>query len=308
MNLFRRLSEFPDSLRGGALTIGNFDGVHQGHSAIIQRLKQHAQIVGGAAIVFTFDPHPVRLLRPEQTPPPLTWTNRKADLLFEQGIDAMVAFPTTKEFLQLSYQEFFDQIVVQSIGAKAMIEGPNFYFGRNREGDVSTLKKLCDANDIELEIVKPMKEGDQYISSSRIRNLISQGQVITAGEMLSKPYRIRGMVTHGAARGARIGFPTANLEAVDTLIPGEGVYAGFAIVSGNRHPAAINIGPNPTFGELLNKVEVHVLDFAESIYGQAIEVDFVEKLRDIRQFNSTEQLQEQLRKDIDSVRRISEYV
>lgn len=308
MHLFRKLSDFPDSLRGGALTIGNFDGVHQGHASLVERLKHHADQVGGAAIVFTFDPHPVRLLRPEQAPPPLTWTNRKAQLLFDLGVEAMVAFPTTEEFLQLSYRQFFDQVVVEAIGARAMIEGPNFYFGRNREGDVSTLKQLCGEREIELEIADPMKQGGEYISSSRIRKLVVEGQVVAARDMLSKPYRIRGMVTHGAARGARIGFPTANLEAIDTLIPKNGVYAGFALISGKRYPAAINIGPNPTFGELAKKVEVHVLDFAESIYGLAIEVDFIERLRDIRQFDSTEQLQEQLKIDIDSVRKISEYV
>ena len=308
MNLFRQLEDFPKSLRGGALTIGNFDGVHQGHTVIVDRLKYHADQVGGAAIVFTFDPHPVRLLRPEQTPPPLTWTNRKAELLFELGIDAMVAFPTTREFLKLSYQEFYDQIVVDCIGAKAMVEGPNFYFGRNREGDVSTLGRLCSENKVLLEIVEPLKDTDEYISSSRIRKLISEGHVVEAREMLAKPYRIRGMVTHGAGRGKQIGFPTANLEAIDTLVPAEGVYAGTAIVAGRTCPAAVNIGPNPTFGENIKKVEVHLLDFAESIYGQAIEVDFIEQLRHIRQFESAEELQKQLQDDIANVRRINERI
>ena len=169
MNLYRKLEEFPDKLRGGALTVGNFDGVHQGHSKI-ERLRLHAQQVGGSAIVFTFDPHPVRLLRPEQTPPPLTWTNRKAELLSELGVDAIIAFPTDEEFLELTSQQFFDRIVVDAIGAKAVIEGPNFFFGRNREGDVETLKRYSDSANVEFEMVQPVQETDAYISSSRIRN------------------------------------------------------------------------------------------------------------------------------------------
>lgn len=302
MNLYRKLEDFPESLRGGALTIGNFDGVHKGHSQIIARLKHHANAVGGAAIVFTFDPHPVRLLRPEQTPPPLTWTNRKAELLSEIGIDAIVAFPTTKDFLSLTSQQFFDQVIVDSIGARAVVEGPNFFFGKKREGNVETLKQMCDVADVELEIVKPIQFDEEYISSSRIRDLIRVGEVGLASRLLTRPYRIRGMVTHGAARGAQIGFPTANLDAIDTLIPQNGVYAGRVAFAGRLHQAAINIGPNPTFGEHAKKVEVHILNFNESIYGQTIEVDFIGRLRDIRQFESTEELIKQLESDISQVR------
>lgn len=284
------------------MTIGNFDGVHKGHSQIIARLKHHANTVDGAAIVFTFDPHPVRLLRPEQTPPPLTWTNRKAELLSELGIDAIVAYPTNKAFLALSSQEFFDQIIVEAIGARAVIEGPNFFFGRKREGNVETLKQMCDVSGVELEIVEPIQRDDEYISSSRIRNLIRDGDVRLASQLLTRPYRIRGMVTHGAARGAQIGFPTANLDGIDTLIPHNGVYAGRVTFGRRKHLAAVNIGPNPTFGEHATKVEVHILNFNESIYGQTIEVDFIERLRDIREFDSAEELIKQLESDISQVR------
>ena len=146
MQLIRKISDFPASLRAGAITIGNFDGVHRGHAVIIHQLKQFASDLNGPAIVFTFDPHPVRLLRPEQTPPPLTWTNRKADLLAELGVDAVFAYPTDFDLLQLTYQQFFDQIIVQQLGAKAMVEGPNFFFGKGREGNIENLAELCEAN------------------------------------------------------------------------------------------------------------------------------------------------------------------
>ena len=261
MKLIRKLSDFPASMQGGALTIGNFDGVHKGHGVLINELKRFAAELNGPAIVFTFDPHPVRLLRPEQTPPPLTWTNRKADLLAELGVDAVVAYPTNRDMLELTYQEFFDQIIIERLGAKAMVEGPNFFFGRQREGNIENLGQLCEQNSVRLKIVEPILESEAYISSSRIRDLIRSGDVDAAREMLTRPYRIRGMVTHGAARGSKIGFPTANLDAIDTLIPSMGVYAGRTYVHGRSHWSAIHIGPNPTFGEEHPKVESHLLDF-----------------------------------------------
>lgn len=305
MKLIRKLSDFPASLRGGAITIGNFDGVHRGHSVIINQLKKFASDLDGPAIVFTFDPHPVRILRPEQTPPPLTWTNRKADLLAELGVDAVVAYPTDLELLSLTYKEFFTQIVIEKLGAKAMVEGPNFFFGKGREGNIEKLGELCEANSISLNIVEPMTDSDEFISSSRIRDLIRTGDVDKAREMLTRPYRIRGMVTHGAARGATIGFPTANLDAIDTLVPAMGVYAGRTYVGGRSHWSAIHIGPNPTFGEELPKVESHLLDFENSIYGEPIEVDFVSRIRDVQQFKSASELVAQLKLDVDSTRKLS---
>jgi riboflavin kinase/FMN adenylyltransferase len=307
MKLIRKLDEFPQPLIGGAVTIGNFDGVHRGHGKIIQRLKQYADQLGGAAIVFTFDPHPVRILRPEQSPPPLTWTDRKADLLADLGVDAVIAYPTSTSLLNLDYRDFFERIVIQAIGAKAMVEGPNFFFGRDREGNPARLEELCRQHQIELEIVEPLLVSGQYISSSRIRKLISLGEVEQAAQMLTHPYRIRGMVTHGASRGGALGFPTANLDAIDTLIPGKGVYVGRTFVNGRAHWSAIHIGPNPTFKEEMLKVESHLLDFEGSLYGMAVEVDFVARIRDIQTFESVEQLKNQLNQDIAATRSLARH-
>ena len=292
-------------MKGGALTIGNFDGVHRGHARIMSQLKHYAMKLDSVSIVFTFDPHPVRLLRPEQAPPPLTWTNRKADLLSQLGIDVVIAYPTDDELLQLSSKQFFQKIIVDTIGAKAMVEGPNFYFGKGREGNVELLGQYCHDANIQLAIAEPLKEDGDFVSSSRIRDAIKMGQVAAAAAMLTQPYRIRGMVTHGAGRGSKIGFATANLDAIDTLVPSNGVYAGKAHVNGRTHWAAINIGPNPTFGEHLQKVEIHILDFEQSIYGTTIEVDFIQRLRDIREFDSAEELTGQLRKDVAETRRLA---
>ena len=305
MKLYRKLDQFPQALKGGALTIGNFDGVHRGHATIINRLKHYADKLGGAAIVFTFDPHPVRILAPEHAPVPLTWTNRKADLLSELGVDVVVAYPTDAELLSLSHGDFFQKIIVDQIGAKAMVEGPNFFFGKGRGGNIQTLTQLCRDSNIELEIATPIVDSSELISSSRIRTLIAEGDVDAAADMLTHPYRIRGMVTHGAARGGKLGFPTANLDAIDTLVPAMGVYAGRTYIDGRSHWSAIHIGPNPTFGDSVPKVESHILDFEGTLYGQALEVDFISRLRDICKFDSREQLQQQLQKDISETRRIA---
>jgi riboflavin kinase/FMN adenylyltransferase len=305
VEVIRDLTDWPESLRSGAVSIGNFDGVHLGHAQIVERLLRVARSVNGPAVVFTFDPHPVRLLRPQQAPPPLTWTERKAELLGELGVDHVIAYPTDEALLQLSPEEFFDRIVRQRLDARAMVEGPNFYFGRGRTGNIGLLMELCGAAGVALEVVPPVEIDGDYVSSSRVRKLVQNGQVEAALHLLTRPYRLRGMVTHGSSRGHRIGFPTANIDAIDTLLPAAGVYAGRALMS-NREisPAAINIGANPTFGEESLKVEVHLIDWQGTIYGQPLEVDFLARLRDIQRFDGVEQLKSQLLKDVEQTRAI----
>ena len=270
----------------------------------MERLVAHAREVGGPAVVLTFDPHPVRLLRPDAAPPPLTWTDRKAQLLGELGVDGLIAYPTDERLLGLSPTSFFESILRDRLGVRAMVEGPNFYFGHDRAGDIHFLGELCRQHHVQLEVVPPLVEGGSFISSSRIRMALAQGDVAFARQMLTHPYRIRGMVTHGAARGARIGFPTANLDAIDTLLPPPGVYAGQVEWNGQRHLAAINIGTSPTFADPQVKVEVHILDFHGSLYGQPLEVDFYQRLRDIEKFSSAEALVQQLRQDVVDTRQV----
>jgi riboflavin kinase/FMN adenylyltransferase len=296
VKVIRHLDEA--DLQGGALSIGNFDGVHRGHARLVEKLRALAGELGGPAVILTFDPHPVRLLRPDAAPPPLTWTERKAELLGTLGIDAMIAYPTDERLLALSPAEFFHQIVCDKLAARAMVEGPNFFFGRGRAGDVRLLSELCAGRGIALSIVEPETMGSEFVSSSRVRAAIAAGDVGLARRMLTQPYRVRGLVTHGAARGARIGFPTANIEAVDTLLPGRGVYAGRAFLGDARWPAAINLGPSPTFGEQTVKVEAHLIGFTGSLYGRPLEVDFLERLRDIRPFASLDELTSQLHRDV----------
>jgi riboflavin kinase/FMN adenylyltransferase len=305
VKLIRNIKELDGQFPGCALTIGNFDGVHLGHARIIGRLRAWADQVEGPAVVLTFDPHPVRLLRPQLTPPPLTWTRRKAELLSDLGVDGMIAWPTDRALLGLSSHEFFQQVILETMGAAAIVEGPNFHFGKDREGDVQRLRELCEQAGIHCEIVTPGINGGELISSTRIRNLIREGDMLAARQMLTQPYRIRGMVVHGDGRGTEIGFPTANLDAIDTLIPAMGVYAGVAVVERQPYMAAVHIGPSPTFGVERPTVEVHLLDFDESVYGSVIEVDFLESLRGIRHFGTAADLQSQLQRDIERTRQIA---
>ncbi len=304
MEIVHDLTHLPKRLRGAAVSIGNFDGVHRGHARIIGQLKESAATISAPVVVVTFDPHPVRLLRPEQAPPPLTWTKRKARLLGQLDVDALVVYPTDEKVLNMSPTEFFQQIVCERLAARAMAEGPNFFFGHNRTGTIETLGTLCRDNGISLTVVDPLRDGRDYISSSRIRKAIHAGDVATACGMLTEPYRIRGMVTHGAARGSKLGFRTANLDAIDTLIPKVGVYAGRAYIGQSSFAAAVNVGPNPTFGDQENKVEVHILDFDENVYGEPLEVSFLTRLRDTQRFSDIEQLKQQLDQDIQDTRRV----
>ena len=166
MHIIRHLSALPAAARGGAVSIGNFDGVHRGHIEIVRRLLQRAQELSGPAIVFTFDPHPVRLLRPEQCPPPLTWTERKAELLASHGVDWIVAYPTDEALLQLTAEEFFSRIVLDTLAARAVVEGPNFFFGHNRVGTIERLKQLTAAAHISLDIVPPVEVAPARESAS----------------------------------------------------------------------------------------------------------------------------------------------
>ncbi|WP_425396800.1 bifunctional riboflavin kinase/FAD synthetase [Aeoliella sp.] len=298
MPVIRHVHDLPPIARGGAVSIGNFDGVHRGHACLIERLRQRAAEVNGPAVVFTFDPHPARLLRPEACPLPLTWTERKAELLAELGIDWVVAYPTDMGLLSLSPREFFDRVIVEVLDARAIVEGPNFFFGKNRAGNVDTLAEFAASEGMTLDIVEPIETDGSMISSSRVRDLVSLGRVGEARKWLTSPYRIRGLVTHGAGRGTDLGFPTANLEGVDTLLPAHGVYAGAAWLGNRAWPAALNLGPNPTFGDLATKVEVHLIGTDETLYGQILEVDLLERLRDTRAFDSADALTKQLKADV----------
>jgi len=283
---------------GGYVAIGNFDGVHRGHQAMIARLTDRARAAGRPSAAVTFDPHPIALLRPEALPPGLSSLADRAKLLKDCGVDAVIVLPTSWELLRLTATEFFERIVRDRLKAAGLVEGPNFTFGKDRGGNVTLLRQLCIHAGMTLDVIEPVTIDGQWVSSSVIRSLLMDGDVNDAVALLGRPYRLTGRVVTGSRRGAGLGFPTANLSDLATVIPGPGVYAGRTEIDGRSHPAAIHIGPNPTFGEQALKVEVHVIGFNGDLYGRMLSVDFHRRLRDVRRFDSVDELRVQLTHDI----------
>ena len=293
------------SIQGGVITIGNFDGVHRGHAALLGRVRKLADQLGGPAVAMVLDPHPATILRPELAPRRLTEIETRAELMDPLGIDALVVCQTSRQFLNLTAKQFFSSLVQQRLQAQAMIEGPNFFFGRDRGGNIAVLTELCGQASIQLQIVEPMHAGPQMISSTRIRRLLAEGAVGEAADLLGHPHTLSGTVTRGDQRGREIGFPTANLSGIELVLPRHGVYAGYLGTTEGRHVAAIHVGPNPTFesnGD--SKVEVHALDYNGDLYDQRVQVDFLHHVRDVVKFESPEALVAQVHQDIAQIRRL----
>jgi riboflavin kinase / FMN adenylyltransferase len=290
--------------RQGYLTIGNFDGVHRGHQCIISKLVELSRNENVPSTVLTFEPHPVTILAPEFAPPLLTTLKKKTELLKNLGVDHVIALPVTQEFLELSSADFFTQIIVEQFQAKGLIEGPNFYFGKDRKGNPELLAQYCQKEGMILEIIRPEATGEEMISSTLIRKLILEGEMPAVTQLLGRPYSIGGTVIKGEQRGRSLGFPTANLENIPVLIPADGVYAACTEISGVKYAVALNIGPNPTFKEQNKKIEAHLLNFSRDLYHSTLEISIVERIRSISTFPSVEQLTEQLRKDVEFVEKI----
>jgi riboflavin kinase/FMN adenylyltransferase len=292
----------PDACRAGVLIIGNFDGVHRGHQALAQEAARQAHALGCFAVAVTFDPHPLQLLRPAAFQPLLTTIDHRAELLRAAGADHVLILETTAELLRLSARDFFIKLICESLQARALVEGYNFAFGKGRAGTPEVLRSLCAEAGLPLTLLPPQEVLGKPASSSRVRGELLAGQLDTVKALLGRPYRIAGTVVAGQRRGQTLGFPTANLDHIRTLIPGNGVYAVRAIHGGKVWPAAANVGPNPTFGEKARKVEVHLIGFAGDLYGQELAVEFIEKLRDTQPFANVQELVAQLRADIERAR------
>jgi riboflavin kinase / FMN adenylyltransferase len=312
----------PPEFAGGAVTIGNFDGVHVGHQALIVAARELAHKLGCPAVAVTFDPPPHQVLHPDSGPPrpPLTTILDRAELLHAAGADRVIILRTSPALLALSPEAFFEDVLARQLGAKAIVEGNDFHFGRGRAGTNETLRSLCAAAGLVfVEVPQVLHSGEPFpslrgigratpkgepVSSSRVRSAIVSGDVGSAAELLARPYRITGTVITGTKRGRTIGFPTANLGDVPTVLPGNGVYAVRAIVGGIMWPGAANVGPNPTFGEDARKVEVHLIGFTGDLYGKPMSVEFVAKLRETRPFAGVAELIEQLKQDIEHAKSI----
>jgi riboflavin kinase/FMN adenylyltransferase len=306
MEIIRKARDFDRSFKNPVLTLGNFDGVHLGHQRIFQRVREKTRETGGESIAYTFEPHPLQLLKPEREPFLLLPMTERLRLIEEMGIDVVICARFTREFANLTAEEFVRDILHEQIRVHQVFVGQNTTFGRDREGSVALLEEFGQRFGFAVEAVEAVEVGGAVVSSSRIRRLVRQGQVQEAAQMLGRYPLVLGEVIHGHGRGAgKLGFPTANLNLpAAILFPQPGIYAVWALHEGRRFPAVANLGWNPTFHDQKFSVEVHILDFEEDLYGQFLRVEFVERLRDEITFRGPEELIVQIKKDVEQAREI----
>jgi len=297
MEIANGIERLPEHLRGGAVSLGKFDGMHLGHSRILTRVKEHAVGRNIPSLVLTFDPPPATLLR---SPPvqPLCTLERKIELFRDFKLDGLVLIPTTLDFLSQSAETFFFETLVEKLCAKVVVEGENFSFGHGRSGNAEAMRRFGEQAGIDIDPVESVRIGERIVSSSEIRRQLLAGNVCAANAMLTKPYRLSGIVIHGEHRGRTLGFPTANLGGIGTIIPKSGIYATRAVCEDGEFLAATHIGMNPTFGETSLKIEVFLLDFSGDLYGKTLHVDFLDYLREIVRFESVDQLRRQMEDDV----------
>ena len=288
----------PSSATGGVVTIGNFDGVHRGHQEMLSTVRRLASQRCRPAVVVTFDPHPITVLKPDVVLPRLSTIDIRTKLLKRFGADEVIVLPVSRQLLNMSPDQFFRNVIARQFKPIGMVEGPDFRFGKDRTGDTDVLRQLCADQQIELNVIPPVRSADTMISSSRIRRLLCEGDVGAAVEMLGHPYSVPGKVRHGAERGRMLGFPTANLAEVNVLLPCDGVYAAACRIGRCRYPVAMSIGPNPTFNDDSRKVECHVVGFSGDLYGAALSVDLITRVRSLIPFESADTLTEQIREDV----------
>ena len=288
------------------VAIGNFDGVHMGHQIIFRQAAEIARKSDGTSIVFTFEPHPLKIIAPERVPPLLTTFRQKMELIEGCGIDKVICADFTRHFADQRPRDFAKDILVDLIGVQEIVVGFDYAFGRGREGTITYLKKMGEEFGFIIHVIDPIKLNGHLVSSSYVRELIEEGNVKAAREFLGRNYSIRGPVVHGHHTGQAIGFPTANLDTAKVQIPGTGVYAVHILYAGNTFKGAVNIGYNPTFNRDRLSVEVHIFDFDQTLYGKEIEVVFVDRIRSEMVFQSAEELVTQIKKDIQTAKAILE--
>ena len=302
MDIFRgSWSNFTD-VRDSVVTVGTFDGVHLGHRAIIQRVVESAQQQGLRSVLISFDSHPRDVVHDGAAHVPLlTTTEEKLELLKDTGLHLAMIIHFDHTLSHLSPTDFVQIILKGRVGMKRIIIGYNHAFGKNRTGDRETLIAMSRTIGFSVEVTNPVRVNDYIISSSHLRNLVTQGAVAEVAAGLGRYYSIRGLVVHGFGRGRRLNCPTANLGLIkpEKLSPHDGIYAGLARLGSEVYPAAISIGYNPTFGEGKHSLEAHLINFDRDIYGEELEIQFVERIRSEKKFSSESELAAQIHQDVE---------
>ncbi|KNX37508.1 bifunctional riboflavin kinase/FAD synthetase [Luteipulveratus halotolerans] len=306
------LSEVPADLGPTVVTLGNFDGVHRGHASVLATVVEQARSRGARSVAVTFEPHPLAVLHPDRAPAMITSTADRLDLLERTGLDAVLLMPFTRELAAQTPEEFVKDVFVDRLRAVAVIVGKDTRFGVKNSGDISTLRELGDRYDFDVLTLEDVGTDHRW-SSTEVRQLLTEGDVATAADVLGRHHHVSGTVVRGLQRGRELGFPTANLSRdAQGLVPGDGVYAGWLIRHGldagdpdHRLPAAISIGTNPTFDNVARTVEAHVLDRTDlDLYGEPVSVELVRRLRGNDKFDSIDALVEQIGRDVDTAREL----
>lgn len=304
LKIISGIKKFNSPLSSSVVTIGNFDGLHLGHRKIISRLMHLAAEKSAQTVVMTFDPHPRQVLQPGEEFHRLFSRNDLEQELQKLSIDTFVVEPFSRELSQLEPESFINEYILKPLQPTNLVVGYDFSFGANRKGTLQVLEKICASFGISLEVVSAQKIGDQVISSTRIRQLLVDGDVELASQMLGRFFYTEGIVERGEGRGRKLGIPTANLHTPEYILPKIGVYAGWLHFKGARYKAVCNIGRNPTFHEQWPiKVEIHVLDFASDLYGETLRMEFASRLRDEKKFSSMDELKAQIQIDIEDARK-----
>ncbi|CAD6000032.1 bifunctional riboflavin kinase/FAD synthetase [Agreia sp. COWG] len=305
MKVFTDLESVPGDIGNSAVTIGKFDGVHAGHRAVIRQLLGVAEQRSLTSVVVTFDRHPLALLSPGSCPATLVGTERKIELLSSTGIDAALVLRFDRAFADQTPQQFVSRMLVDALHAKVVLVGSDFRFGARGAGDVALLRELGIQHGFTVQLIDDVRlEGDRRVSSTWIRELLREGDVEGAAELLGHIPTVRGMVVHGAARGRELGYPTANLSPDSQgLIPADGVYAGWLTDGPARYRAAISVGNNPTFkGVPQKQVEAYVLDQEIDLYDHIVDVEFTHRIRGMVKYTGVEPLIAQMDDDVVQVR------
>ncbi|MDZ7779385.1 MAG: bifunctional riboflavin kinase/FAD synthetase [Gemmatimonadota bacterium] len=289
--------------KGTVATVGTFDGVHLGHRKVLDEIGAKAEASDRRSVLVTFDPHPLRVVRPDDAPPLLTTPVEKKEILAQTALDLAVFVRFTETLSRYEPRRFVEEVLVGRLGVEELVIGYDHGFGRDRSGDADTIKRMGDELGFSVDVVAPVSVGGRTISSSRIRNALADHDVRDARACLGRPYAVRGVVVRGEGRGQELGFPTANLHVSDRdkLVPPPGVYAVWGLLrKGSGYPGALHIGPRPTFRGSPPTIELHLIGFEGDLYGEEIRVEFVDHLRGVHPFSSVDALIDQLREDVDA--------
>ncbi|MDR2344554.1 MAG: riboflavin biosynthesis protein RibF [Planctomycetaceae bacterium] len=299
MQIFHDFESVPAAFYNGAVSIGKFDGVHCGHALIFRHLKSHADKLSAPSIVVTFWPHPIAILRADsQNIRPIQTLSRKIELIKNFNVDAIIIIEPDKKFLLQSAETFFFNTIIGQLRSQIIVCGKNFTFGHARTGTVESMIHYGKSTKTNIDIVNSVQINGMTISSSFIRKLLQEGKVSEADKFLGLPYRMSGIVVKGDARGRLLGFPTANIERIETIIPQHGVYATIATVEGKQFVSTTSIGTSPTFNQHIQRVEVFIHNFDGDLYGKELNIDLISEIRNIEQFSSKDELINQMKKDI----------